>query len=229
MREWSELDPAIVAAPAVERAARADAKLTPDPSDFNGQDAAHAQRLLFFRQWAPQGVDHEAVRAYRYFDECRAAMEATQDLPKERFLERILLGLSHVLGAPGYSSAGLTLNDRIEPGGRWAVLKEFPAEEFEVDRVVAASPYLETTSDAMRLTHSGGAQLLLTLDTVELVLRCADGELLGDAASLTIRREIEGFAADLRRQPSEAVRIVDSTGQAIRAVLSDGIITREHA
>ena len=69
----------------------------------------------------------------------------------------------------------------------------------------------------------------LTLDTIELLLRCADGELLGDSGSLTMKREIEGFAAELRRQPSRAVRIVDPTGHGVGAVVEQDIIRKVDA
>lgn len=229
VQEWSELDPGAVGAPEVQRIARMDSAFVDDPAAFTGLHAADAQRKLFFRVWSSAGTDPQQVRAYRYFEECRQALLGGSEQVAPRLFQRLLLGLSRTLGAPGYAGAALAVSDSFEPGGRWAVLKEFPAGEFTVDRVLARSEFLETTADALRIRHERGAKLVLTLDTLELLLRSADGELLGDAGALSVRREIEGFAADLRRQPSKAVRIVDPTGHDVRAVVSDGTILRVDA
>lgn len=226
IQEWSELDPGAVGAPEVQRIARMDTAFVEDPAAFNGLHAVDAQRQLFFRLWARVGTDPQQVRAYRYFEECRRALLGSGETVAPRLVARLLLGLSRTLGAPGYSGQSLAVSDTFEAGGRWAVLKEFPAGEFTVSRVLARSDYLETTADALEIRHARGAKLTLTLDTLELLLRSADGELLGDAGALSVRREIEGFAADLRRQPSKAVRVVDPTGHDVRAVIDAGTISR---
>jgi hypothetical protein len=229
VQEWAELDPGAVGAPDVQRIARMDTTFVDDPAAFEGAHAIDAQRQMFFRLWSPSGTDPQQVRAYRYFSEIRQALLGSGETVEDRVVERLLLGLSRTLGAPGYTGSALAVSDSIEPGGRWAVLKEFAAADFSISRVVTRSDYLETTADALQIQHTGGAKLVLTLDTLELLLRSADGELLGDAGALSVRREIEGFAADLRRQASRAVRVVDPTGHGVRAVVSDGTISRVDA
>ena len=48
--------------------------------------------------------------------------------------------------------------------------------------------------------------LTLTLDTAEIILRAADGELVNDLASDAIRQEIDSFVSQLARQPSHRRR-----------------------
>ena len=229
VQEWAEVDPGEVGAPTVQRIARMDTIFVADPATFTGLHATDAQRRLFFRLWSAADAVPQQVRAYRYFEECRQALLGSDEQVASPFVERILLGLSRILGAPGYTGTALAVSDSFQSGGRWAVLKEFSSTEFTVARVLVRSEYLETTADALEIRHQGGAKLVLTLDTLELLLRSADGELLGDAGALSVRREIEGFAADLRRQPSKAVRVVDPTGRGVRALVSDGTISRADA
>lgn len=61
---------------------------------------------------------------------------------------------------------------------------------------------------------------MLTLDTFELVLRVADGDLIGDSAADSVRQEIETFAAALRRSPADAVSIVNPAGLARRVTVA---------
>jgi hypothetical protein len=70
--------------------------------------------------------------------------------------------------------------------------------------------------------------LRITLDTAELLLRAADGEVLGDPGSAALRQEIEGFGNRLRLQPATSVRVIDGGGRALRATVdAAGRIVRE--
>ena len=105
-------------------------------------------------------------------------------------------------------------------GGTWAVLKEIPAAEFSLERVERTSQYVEWRPDALRLRHINGHALIVTLDTFELVLRIADGDLTGDSAAASVRQEIETFAAALRRSPATSVRVVNPAGTARHAEIA---------
>jgi serine/threonine protein kinase len=219
VREWSDLDPARTAVPDVERAARDDRNIVSDPVEFNDRDRERSQRQLFFGIWRPAGIDRGAVRVYRYLAEFD---EALGTLPQERLDDtraRILLGLSRLLGAAGYRGSGLAVTDQ-DTGGTWVVLKEIPGEEFSLERVERPSSYVEWRPDALRLRHDNGGALTLTLDTFELVLRVADGDLIGDNAAGSVRQEIETFAAALRRSPATSVRVVNPAGMARRAEIT---------
>lgn len=218
IQEWAELDPAAVAAPDVERAARVRTRPT-DPVT-----ASEARRRLFVGSWTAEGIDRDRVNAYRYLDEFSSAL-AKDSGQGEKVRDRLLLGLSRILGAAGYTGPDLALSDG-SAGGTWAVLKELPADQFQLEVVGGESKYLETRADALRLTH-GPASLSLTLDTAELILRAADGELLGDSESAAVRQEIEWFASELRRRQADVVRVVEPSGRSHTVRSSDGHIRLE--
>jgi hypothetical protein len=222
VQEWADLDPAETAAPEVERAARADSGMVADPATFTDRDRQRAQRQLFFGLWRSVPIGRSTVRAYRYLDEFEATL--AEQTPGRQ--ARILLGLSRLLGAPGYRGDNLAVSDQ-GAGGTWAVLKEIPSDEFVLEQVSQPSAYVEWRPDALRLRHRSGPSLVLTLDTVELVLRTADGDLIGDSATDSVRQEIETFAAALRHSPASSVRVVDPAGAARRAVIVDQWIIME--
>jgi serine/threonine protein kinase len=228
VQEWTDLDPAHTAAPDVERASRTDRQVTADPANFTERDRRRAQRRLFFGLWTPPRLERSTVRAYRYLDEFQAALAASSVQGREQMRGRMLLGLSRLLGAHGYQGDSLAVADQ-GAGGTWAVLKEIPASEFSLEQVSRPSEYVESAPDALRLRHRDGAALLLTLDTAELVLRLADGDLISDSASDSVRQEIETFAVALRHSPAHAVRIVNPAGAARRAVIVDRRIRLETA
>ncbi|MFI6500293.1 protein kinase [Nonomuraea typhae] len=219
VQEWADLDPAQIAAPEVERAARVSPNVTADPAVFTERDRERVQRRLFLGTWRHHGLERSAVRAYRYLKEFEAALHADQGLLDEAKAS-VLRGLSGLLGAPGYRGTALAVADQ-GAGGTWAVLKEIPEDDFTLDQVVWHSTYVESRPEALRLRHSGGLSLLLTLDTFELVLRVADGDLIEDAASGAVRQEIETFAAGLRHSPANSVRIVDPAGRGRRVAEVD--------
>jgi hypothetical protein len=221
VQEWADLDPASIAAPEVERAARADPRITTDPALFGDRDRELVQRRLFFGTWQPEGLGRASVRAYRYLDVFEDVLLSSADERLKEVQERILVGLSRLLGAPGYRDTDLAVTDQ-GTGGSWAVLKEIPAAEFSLERVDRTAQYVEWRPDALRLRHSNGYALILTLDTFELVLRVADGDLIGDSAAASVRQEIETFAAALRRSPANSVRVVNPAGTARHAEIAPG-------
>jgi serine/threonine protein kinase len=219
VQEWADLDPASIAAPEVERAARTDSRIVADPALFSNRDRELVQRQLFFGTWRPEGLGRESVRAYRYLGLFEEVMLSSASGRLEGVQERILLGLSRLLGAPGYRDTDLAVTDQ-GTGGTWAVLKEIPAAEFSLERVERTSQFVEWRPDALRLSHASGHSLIVTLDTFELVLRVADGDLIGGSAAASVRQEIETFATALRRSPANSVRVVNPAGTARHALIA---------
>lgn len=220
--EWSELDPAGLAAPSVGRAARADRNLIPDLSAVEQDVMGRLKRSLFFGAWsAPASAQREA-RAYRYLPEYLAALD-----DPEPARARILLGVSRILAYPGYDDEShLALRDRVfdDPAVRAiVVVKELAADQFRLEPAAAPSPFVESFTDQLVLRHpESNARLRVTIDLAELLFRAADGEIVGDIASAALRQEIAGFGNRLRLQPARSVRIVDGSGRAVRASVIDG-------
>jgi len=224
VQEWAELDPAGLPAPGAARAARARRDLVPDLAAVEYDVMAHLKRALFFGEWPVAGARHE-VRGYRYLAEYLDALrEPGLALP------RVLLGLSRVLAFVGYRDPHLALRDRAfdDPAVRAiVVVKELRTEEFTLEPATLGSSYVESFPDQLVLRHDSNARLTITLDTVELLLRAADGEVLGDTASAALRQEFEGFGNRLRLQPARSVRIIDGSGRSVTASVADGRIVRE--
>ncbi|MCD2197896.1 protein kinase [Actinomycetospora endophytica] len=221
VQEWAELDPAVLPAPAVARAARADRRLIPDLSAVEHELMGSLKRALFFGGWTAPTEAHREVRGYRYLDEYLAALR-----DPAKALGRIALGVSRLLAYPGYDDPHLALRDRAfdDPSVRAiVVVKELPVTDFRLRATSASSSFVESFADQMILIHvASNAQLRVSLDVAELLLRTADGELVGDTASAALRQEIEGFGNRLRLQPARSVRVVDGSGRAVGATVIDG-------
>jgi len=202
--EWSEIDPANVPAPEIARASRE--RNGPDGFGFVG--AQH--RRVFFESTTHGQHDRETVRAYRHFEEVLKMLED----PRTQSKERLLLGLSRMVGASGFSGGGLAISAG-DPSKDWAVLKTLDEAQFELRAPFSDTAFVEAVPDRLVLSHASGAVIELTLDTAEIILRAADGELLDDSYSDAIRQEIDGFTSMLRRQPSVAVLVVDGLGNPV--------------
>ena len=222
VQEWLALDPTGTVAPDAERAARADRAVVDEPAKFTARHRELTQRRLFFGMWTAPGLTRATVRAYRHFD---AFDSALLDGPAEQLDElrgQLLLGLSRLLGAPGYRGTEFAVADRAS-GGTWAVLKQSKADEFTLESVRRPSAHIESRPDELRLRHAAsGLALALTLDTFEVVLRVADGDLIGDGSADSVRQEIEGFAAAIRRNPTSSVTIVNPAGTPWQATVTAG-------
>ncbi|MGI5132961.1 protein kinase domain-containing protein [Pseudonocardia sp. CA-107938] len=227
VQEWAELDPATLPAPALARAARTNRRVVPDLAGLDIDTMTHLKRAALFGAWPVPGAEHE-VRSYRHLP---AFLDALAD--PATGLTRILLGVSRVLAFVGYQDEGhLALRDRVfdDPAVRSiVVVKELPATEFRLIGLTGAAPFVESFPDQLELRHlRSGARLRITLDTAELLLRSADGEILGDLASAALRQEIQGFGDRLRLQPARTVKIVDGAGSSVTATATpDGRIVRE--
>lgn len=224
VQEWSELDPATLSTPGAARAARSDPRVLPDLSAVDIGLMAGLKRRLFFGEWSAPGAEHE-VRSYRYLLDYLDALDDPEDARA-----KLLRGLSRVLAYVGYDGAHVALRDRTfdDPAVRAiVVVKELRADEFTLRTDNAVSPYVESFPDQLVLEHGPSrARLRITLDTAELLLRAAAGEVLGDPASAALRQEIEGFGNQLRLQPAGSVRIVDGAGRSVGATVQGDRIVR---
>jgi hypothetical protein len=139
----------------------------------------------------------------------------------------VLLGISKIVGATGFSGDGLAIASN-EKNSDWTILKIVPSNTFEIISLRASNVLMEIYPDSGYLRHKDGAQLAITLDTAEMIFRAAYGEILNDPYSESIRKEIEGFTLQVRRQPAVEVSVVDPSGSVVKAKQSNGRIELEN-
>ncbi|BBY00700.1 protein kinase domain-containing protein [Mycobacterium seoulense] len=218
IREWADLDPTRLPVAALERDDRAS----------DGHEPWHRRESLnrraFFGDLVRDAVHQREATPYRYLEDFQLALGS--DEAAGQLLSRILQGLSRLLGAFGYEGSKLALQDGENNG--WAVLREIPAADFRLERRPAPSPYVEQQADELVLIHPR-AHLTLTLDSVELILRASDGELINDAAASAIKLELSLLAGKLMLQPASSAIVVNPAGvpQAV-AARSGAIVLENH-
>ena len=207
IQEWALLDPARTAAPEVARAGEFVAR-----GQASAEALANFQRELFLGSVVGEEIGPQSVRTYRHFADFTSMLaEPTKD-----DLHRLLLGLSRIVGASGFSGDGLAIaaGERNEV---WAVLNTIPSDHFSLRLPDNSGSFVEGVPDRVELVHRDGPRLDLSLDTAELAFRAANGELLDDVYSDAVRQEIEGFTAQLSTQPSDRVLVIDEVGSAVAA------------
>lgn len=224
VQEWVDLDPATVAAPTVDRLWRA---MKDDPRTGYLNTPERIARAIYLRLNAVESdeIEPSDLRVFRHLDEFTAMLKGTRF---EEARDRILLGISRLVGAFGYDDKGLAMSSGAD-GAAWAILHTVPAEQFRLDVPSVDGEFIETMPDRMVIAHESKASLNLTLDTVEVILRAADGEIVNDAASDAIRQEIDSFVNQLKRRPSHSARVVDSSGSVASARINGELIELEVA
>ena len=221
---WRELDPGLLPLSGVGRVA-AKARELVDPITGASQLQSLGRRVFFgLASQSYEGVSPDEVRMYRHLGEYRSQLYSPTTYTKER----ILLGVSKVVGAIGFDESGIAIragNQRTD----WSVLKVIDEEEFEIRNVtIIEQKYLEYASDKLLLVHKGTQiSLQLSLDSFEMLIRAAEGEILADGYSDAVIKEVEGFASQLRAVSSSSVSIIDPVGNAVLATSANGQIKLE--
>jgi serine/threonine protein kinase len=220
IQEWSEIDPARVPAPAVLRETRGNGVL----ANLDGVDEINATkstlRRIFFGVHDSPMFEPRDVMMYEHLETFEQALLN----PNSESLELFLLGISRLVGAIGYYSKGLAIASS-EKGADWVVLKTVDSESFSLRQPHFQGSFVENFPDSLILSHKDGASLMITLDTAEIILRAGEGEILNDPYSESIRKEIEGFTAQVRRQPTREALIVDPIGVVTIATQSNNKIS----
>lgn len=214
IREWSELDPGRLPVPSLIRLART-LSVRGEMPELSNVDKQQFLRRIFFGVNADIVNDFSVadVRAYRYFDEYVSMLNERKI---EEMKSRLLLGMSRLAGATGFRSGGLAVrtSDNSE---KWTVIKVVNSSEFEIVFPNRNDSYVEYVPDHFDIRHENGAMFAVSLDSAELLLRAADGEILSDFYSDSIVQEVQGFTDQIRRSNASEVRIVDPIGNQTTA------------
>jgi serine/threonine protein kinase len=195
--EWSELDPALVATPRLDRhlyfhrgdghvAALSPLFLEGDrrhlpiaiPTAADSEWLRHTKRRYAFEaddvavaeRRLPESAD---LLPYRHFE---SFVEALRDPSSIGLLARMLRGISVADGAPPSATEGsLALIAAGAVSRDLQVVKRFDLHEFRIEGGRAEDRYAEGVPDELFLRHQTGASLSITLDLFEFLMRCADG------------------------------------------------------
>ncbi len=214
IREWSEFDPGRLPVPSLIRLART-LFVRGEMPELSNLDKQQFLRRIFFgvNSEIVNNVSLADVRAYRYFDEYVSMLNERKI---EEMKSRLLLGISRLAGATGFRSSGLAVrtSDNSE---KWTVIKVVNSSEFEIVFPNRNGSYVEYVPDHFDIRHENGATFGVSLDSAELLLRAADGEILSDFYSDSIIQEVQGFTDQIRRSNASEVRIVDPIGNQTAA------------
>ena len=225
IEEWRLSDPAQTVSVEVEQHVRA---TPPTESEiFSGHDRySRAMRNLFFRVPAILKQMPNADRPSLYKN-LKLYQETLSNPSDERFKAKFLRGMSSLLGATGYTGDDLVIASS-KAGSSWAVVKSFSSENFKFCVNDQYSEYIEYSPDQLILEHNSGYRLLINLDSAELVLRAAEGELFGDGLAESIRFELDAFAQALLRENTRSLHIVEPNGTSSLVEISEkNIVLKE--
>jgi hypothetical protein len=163
------------------------------------------------------------VQPYRFLD---VTLEFLQNgAENSGFLKKLLLGLSRLCGPTVYKSDGLAVSvSEIDAG--WNVMRVLEANDFslEVSSQEAHSPYVEYVPDGLILRFRGKLALEMNLDSIELLMRAAEGEIFLGQKTLGLRAELLTFAQKLAIQSSSQLILSNTNGSTFSATNSSGRI-----
>lgn len=241
--EWSELDPALVATPRLDRHLffhRDEshvAALSPLFLDGGREHlpiaiptAAHTEWLAHTkRRYAFEAHDVAATERrfpgsaellpYRYFERFVAAL---RDPSATTLRAQVLRGLSIADGAPPSATEGSLALIAAGAGSREIqVVKRFDVGEFRLDGGGAEDRYAEGVRDELLLRHRSGASLAITLDLFEFLMRCADGSAASAEEQRAMLEDLVIFKQGLLSAHTDEVVVVEG-GRREHRVRVDG-------
>jgi serine/threonine protein kinase len=220
LSEWSTVDPAKVISPATERRFR---ELTLD--DPNHEYVALGVESFKRKMFAEDASERVRLSPYVYLEKYLSVLGDSEIL----VLPQLLLGLSRIVGAHGFSSLGLAVADKYAESS-WSVLKVANAHDFELQVAGYQSEFIESIPDHALLVHKPTqARLRITLDLGEILMRASEGEIMNDIAIDSYYQELIGFATVVGRERTDHAVIVDSNSRAWRVAQVGSSLTLEAA
>ena len=220
INEWVEFDPAKSVPSKILR------KLSGNSDfDFSGYSSdelvTQIARQAFWGVFESENISPRDLNLYRHFTVVLKFL--TTGEAGNLLLEKLLLGMSRLVGAHGYSEHSLAVAEpSLTP--EWSVIKVLEIENFTLDSPLnkSSSNLLETLKDKVTLRFvPNGLTFVISLDTAEILLRSAEGEIFGDAQSDAIRRSISSFANRLLGESKRHALLVNPVG-AIKEVSLNG-------
>jgi hypothetical protein len=192
--------------------------------DFKRSTLARQLALGLLEERYPD-ADARQSMPYRYLDEFRKMLWK----PDEASRNRLLLGISKIVAAPGFEGSGLAVRS-VRNRSEWTLLQVVLEKNFGLVRVVSDSEFVETYPDYVDLQFgSSGADgafesvrsLRVTVDVAEVILRAADGQMFDDVVSDGIVEEIRAFALGTASGNTREMLVTSPSGMMTRAKLTN--------
>jgi hypothetical protein len=226
LKEIAQLDPSRLALVELVRAAFANQDLQENDIeiDFKRSTLARQLALGLLEERYPD-ADARQSMPYRYLDEFRKMLWK----PDEASRNRLLLGISKIVAAPGFEGSGLAVRS-VRNRSEWTLLQVVLEKNFGLVRVVSDSEFVETYPDYVDLQFgSSGADgafesvrsLRVTVDVAEVILRAADGQMFDDVVSDGIVEEIRAFALGTSSGNTREMLVTSPSGMMTRAKLTN--------
>jgi serine/threonine protein kinase len=142
----------------------------------------------------------------------------------ENLKVRLLEGLSKLSGIFLQDQDGLRVaSQRVDP--LWTLIKSIGSDQFSLLARSLPTSGIEFLPDSAVLAHDGlGAELRVTLDMAEVLLRAADGELFGDTDSLALRQQALAFVERVAQSRGDKATLVSPSGEQFKIESRNGRI-----
>ena len=226
LREIAQLDPSRLALVELVRAAFANQDLQENDVEIEFKRSTLARQLaLGLLEKRYPDADVRQSMPYRYLVEFRQMLWN----PDDTLRNRLLLGISKIVAAPGYEGSGLAVRS-VRNTSEWTLLRVVPEEHFAVFRSANDSEFVETFPDYIELQFGSIGpdevfesiqSLRVTIDVAEVVLRAADGQMFDDVVSDGIVEEIRAFALGTASGNTREMLVTSPSGMMTRAKLTN--------
>lgn len=218
LSEWSSLDPARVISPATERLFR-----ETNLDDPHGESVALGIDNFKRKMYVESEIERSYLSPYVHLDNYLSILGE----PDRPVVPKLLLGLSRIVGAHGFSATGLAVADKYADS-TWSVLKVANENDFMLQVTAYQNEFIESIPDHAVLIHTPtDARLRVSLDLGEILLRASEGEIMNDIAIDSYYQELIGFATTVGRERTDHALIVDANSKAWRVAQVGSNLTLE--
>lgn len=226
INEWYGFDPSKSVPSRIMRtlSSSPEVDFTTLPSD---ELVTQISRQAFWGEFHSENISPRELNIYVHFSEILNYLATGQG--GKRLLERLLLGMSRMVGAHGFTEHALAISEpSLIP--EWSVIKILDLDNFALDSPLSGQGHnlLESLRDKVTLRYvPNGLTFVISLDTAEIILRSAEGEIFGDAQSDAIRRSISSFANKLLSENKKHALLVNPIGAIKEVTLNGDLIELE--
>jgi hypothetical protein len=234
LKEIAQLDPSRLALVELVRAAFAKQDLQENDIEIDFKRSTLARQLalgLLEDRYPEVSVRH--AMPYRYLDEFRQMLWN----PDKAARNRLLLGISKIVAAPGYEGSGLAVRS-VRNKSEWTLLRVVSEDNFALVRFANDSEFVESFPDYVDLQFgkigaSGALEfvqsLRVTVDVAEVILRASDGQMFDDVVSDGVIEEIRAFALGSASGNTREMLVTSPSGMMTRAMLTNNRVELSRA